>query len=125
MSPPISFTPSRPQPFTLEEAMLLEIDTLVAGMSFPYFHPTLYPFLCFFPISSYPAANWSLVSSSRQAILNLRYDTDGTAEITRLENSIIHLRSTQSQLLAYLEEEPSGDEDGEIKAAVTENEGVM
>jgi hypothetical protein len=31
MSAAISFTPHHPQPFTLEQAMLLEIDTLVAG----------------------------------------------------------------------------------------------
>jgi hypothetical protein len=33
MSPPISFIPRHSQPFTLEQAMQLEVDMLVAGQS--------------------------------------------------------------------------------------------
>ncbi|WWC63527.1 uncharacterized protein I303_106130 [Kwoniella dejecticola CBS 10117] len=78
---PINFTPKHAQPFTLEEAMHLGIETLVA-------------------------------------------------EIKRLENSINHLRRTQSELRSYLEsEEGKADEgedgEGEIGLAYKENEDTI
>ncbi|ORY35679.1 hypothetical protein BCR39DRAFT_511452 [Naematelia encephala] len=69
---PITFHPAHAQPFTLEQAMLLEINILVA-------------------------------------------------EIQRLENSIQHLRETQSQLTLFLQTE----DDQDLRQAYQENEIVI
>ena len=46
-------------------------------------------------------------------------------EISRLGNSIEHLKSTQDELRKYIDEEPEGDDDEEIEKAMKENEEVM
>lgn len=47
------------------------------------------------------------------------------AEITRLQNSLQHLKQTQVTLQEYIDEEPSKDVDPEIRNALEENRTVM
>jgi hypothetical protein len=48
-----------------------------------------------------------------------------SAEVSRLENSLRHLRNTQDELKGFLEAEPDGDEGGELVQAMNENEETM
>jgi hypothetical protein len=47
------------------------------------------------------------------------------AEVSRLENSLRHLRNTQDELKGFLESDPDGDEGGEVAQAMNENEETM
>ena len=98
-----TFRPVYSHPFTLEEAMLLEINILVAGT-----------FSRSRMISTFPI----LPEIKQYGII-----ADGK-EVARLQNSILHLQETQVELRSYLEEEPE-DEDGEIGLAISENETTM
>jgi hypothetical protein len=42
-----------------------------------------------------------------------------------LENSILHLKRTQSELVSFLQEDPEADDDGEMAKAKEENDTVM
>ncbi|KAG6873759.1 hypothetical protein C0995_011578 [Termitomyces sp. Mi166 len=48
-----------------------------------------------------------------------------TEEITRLQNSLQHLKQTQTTLREYINEEPSHDVDPEITKALEENKTVI
>ncbi|KAK1927302.1 hypothetical protein DB88DRAFT_507396 [Papiliotrema laurentii] len=100
----MEFTPRHAQPFTLEQAMMLEIDVLVAGK-----------WLSLFTLIE-PSHSFHRLCPVQRP--------HRQTEIKRLENSIKHLLATQDELAAFLQD-PSADEDGEIAQAKDENDVVI
>ena len=47
------------------------------------------------------------------------------SEVSRLQNSLSHLRKTQEELIGFIRDNPDGDDDGELGKAVEENDQVM
>jgi hypothetical protein len=87
----MDYTPRHPQPFTLEQAILLDVTILSEGQA---------------------------VSSS--IYLTSAYPPP---EITRLQNSLEHLKRTQEELREHVATSSSPDPD--FIEAISENEEVM
>lgn len=91
----MNYKPRYPQPFTLTEAVSLDVSVITEGWLL--------------------VVLWSLSDKSLSCF----------AEIARLQNSLQHLRQTQQGLREYLESELPGNADPEISKALEENEAVM
>jgi len=116
----MDFTPQHAHPFSVADAATLDVGTIVAGE---------YQTKDFSRAMIISSCTVHVADQDSRAASSEPHPTDPTnskrkansPEITRLQNSLAHLATSQSELLSFLAEE----EDADLRAAWKENEGVM